>query len=89
MDLGSPGQPGQPGLPAPSKHTNDLDGVNGDGDLDTVVPQGDRDELSDALSTETEHSEAARLQEAENILADYISLLKDGPGKTNQPLLAK
>jgi carboxyl-terminal processing protease len=78
---------GQPGLPAPTKRTNDLNGVDGDADPDLDVAPAERDELSDALISETEHSEAARLKEAEDILADYISLLKGG--KPNLPLLAK
>jgi len=80
----------KPGLPPPSKQTNDLSGVDGDGDSDAdVAVTNDRDELTEALVSENEHAEAARLQEAKNILADYIALLKDAPAKQNTPLLAK
>jgi carboxyl-terminal processing protease len=81
---------GKPGLPPPSKHTNDLSGVDGDSDgAPQATSPNDRDEYTEALGAENEHAEAARLQEAKNILSDYIALLKDSPAKRNMPLLAK
>jgi carboxyl-terminal processing protease len=78
-----------PGLPPMTRYTNGVSTVDDDSDLEMEPPADDRDALSDALSSETEHSEAARLQEAKDILMDYISLMKEGPAKTNMPLLAK
>jgi carboxyl-terminal processing protease len=79
----------KPGLPPLSKQTNDLSGAEGDLDSDPAMPvTNDRDAYSEALSSENEHAESARLQEAKNILSDYIALLKDTP-KQNMPMLAK
>lgn len=81
---------GKPGLPPPSKHTNDLSGVDGDAEGDPqVASMNDRDEYTEALSAENEHAEAARLQEAKNILSDYIALMRDNSTKQTAPLLAK
>lgn len=58
--------------------------------MDSLTDTSDiRDELSAAITSETEHADAVRLQEAKNILLDYISLLKDGANKQPAPLLAK
>jgi carboxyl-terminal processing protease len=80
-------QAGEPGLPAPGKQTNDVAGV----DLDSLIETASngRDELVEAVSAETEDAEAARLQEAKDILKDYISLLKDRTNKESAPLLAQ
>ncbi len=67
----------QPGLPAPTKQTNALSSVEGDLDTPAETTSTGRDELAEAVSAETEFADAARLQEAKNILLDYISLLKD------------
>ena len=48
-----------------------------------------RDDLTEAVTAETEYAEAARLQEAKSILLDYISLLKGKTNKTGAALLAK
>jgi carboxyl-terminal processing protease len=78
-----------PGLPPPSHHTNDVSSADDDAGLEAPPASNDRDELSDALTSENDHAETARLQEAKNILSDYISLMKNGPGKPNMPLLAQ
>jgi hypothetical protein len=78
-----------PGLPPLTKYTNGVSTV--ESDMDGYMPPvaaSDRDELSEAITSETEHAENARLQEAKNILTDYISLLKNGT-KQNTPMLAK
>ena len=81
---------GKPGLPPPSKHTNDLSGMDGDGSVETpLAPVNVSDEYLEALSAESDHAEAARLQEAKSILSDYIALMKDSSAKQTAPLLAK
>ncbi len=80
---------GKDGLPPATKYTNGVSTVEGDANGDPEPAAADRDELSAAVSSETEHAEEAKLQEAKNILLDYISLSKDNPGKENHPLLAK
>ena len=82
-------QAGQSGLPAPTKQTNDVAGV--DGNLDSVADTttSGRDEMIEAVGAENEHAEAARLQEAKDILLDYIPLLMARTNKQNMPLLAK
>jgi carboxyl-terminal processing protease len=82
-------QASMPGLPPLTKYTNGVSTV--ESDMDGYMPPvaaSDRDELSEAITSETEHAENARLQEAKNILTDYISLLKNGT-KQNTPMLAK
>jgi carboxyl-terminal processing protease len=82
-------QAGKPGLPAATPHTNSVASTRDDLGMDpTVDPTADRDELTEAASSENDHAEAARMQEAENILTDYISLWKDA-GKQNSPMLAR
>ncbi|HXS68133.1 MAG TPA: carboxy terminal-processing peptidase [Candidatus Polarisedimenticolia bacterium] len=82
-------QAGHPGLPPATKYTNGVSTVEGDLDTDGEPAGRSQDELGTAINSETEHAEAAKLQEAKNILLDYISLLKNKPGKENAPLLAK
>jgi carboxyl-terminal processing protease len=82
-------QASEPGLPAPGKQTNEVAGFNGDLESLTDASANGRDELVEAVSAETEHAETARLQEAKDILLDYISLLKDRTNKQSTPLLAK
>jgi hypothetical protein len=82
-------QAGKPGLPPPGKQTNDVSGVDGDLNSLAETAANGRDELVEAVSAETEHAEAARLQEAKDILKDYISLLKDRTNKPATPLLAQ
>ena len=41
------------------------------------------------MTVETEHAEAARLQEAKDILLDYISLMKARTNHAAAPMLAK
>jgi len=82
-------QAGQPGLPPATKYTNGVSTAEGDMNGDSEPADKDQDDLSVAVFSETEHAEDAKLQEAKNILMDYISLLKNGSGKDNQPLLAK
>jgi carboxyl-terminal processing protease len=82
-------QAGQPGLPAATKYTNGVSAVEGDASGDPEPVAKDQDEYSTAVFSETEHAEDAKLQEAKNILLDYIALQKNGSGKENQPLLAK
>ena len=79
---------GEPGLPPATKQTNDVAAAGEDVDLDADTPPSERDDYSDAIVSETEHGEAARLQEAKDILKDYITLMKE---QTNKPasLLAK
>jgi hypothetical protein len=45
--------------------------------------------LSEAVSAESKYAETAQLQEAKNILQDYISLLSDRTNKSTVSLLAK
>jgi carboxyl-terminal processing protease len=82
-------QADEPGLPAPTKQTNSVSSVDGDLDSLTDASSTGRDELSEAVSAETEDADAARLQEAQNILLDYISLMKDRSTKAAAPMLAK
>jgi carboxyl-terminal processing protease len=77
-----------PGLPPMTRYTNGVSTVDDDSDLDTA-PVEDRDDLTDAVSSETAHAETARLDEAKKILMDYISLSKAGSEKQNTPMLAK
>jgi carboxyl-terminal processing protease len=79
-------QAGQPGLPPMTRFTNGVSTVEGDLELD-AEPISGRDDTTEAVTSETEHAEAARLDEAKNILLDYISLSKNG--KQNTPMLAK
>jgi len=81
-------QSSEPGLPPESKHTNDISGFEGETRSDSDLAPLDVDELSDAVTSENEHAEAARMQEAKNILMDYIAV-KEGPARQNMPLLAK
>jgi carboxyl-terminal processing protease len=82
-------QASEPGLPAPTKQTNDLAAAEGDLTPDVDANPNEKDDYTDALISEAEHAEAARLQEAKNILSDYIELLKNGTKKTNLPMLAR
>jgi carboxyl-terminal processing protease len=82
-------QAAEPGLPAPAKQTNTVSAVDGDLDSATDTASTGRDDLSEAVSAESEYADAARLQEAKNILLDYISLLKDRTNKPAAALLAK
>jgi carboxyl-terminal processing protease len=66
-------QAGEPGLPAPTKQTNDLDTASVDLDSVPETPSTGTDELTEAVTSETAHADAARLQEAKNILTDYIA----------------
>lgn len=83
-------QAAKPGLPAPTPHTNDLASLEQDFE-GGLLPNhlSDGDELNDANIAEAEQADAAKLEEAEHILVDYIALLKAGPGKHDEPLLAK
>lgn len=80
-----------PGLPPMTKYTNGVSTVEGDSDDGDMPPAAasDRDPLSEAVTSETEHADAARLQEAKDILTDYISLMKDISAKQNSQMLAK
>jgi carboxyl-terminal processing protease len=77
----------QAGLPKAHAATNDESSANSDS-LIPVRPN-DGDELAEAVGSEAEHAEAARLNEAKNILMDYIRMSKEGPAKQNAPLLAQ
>lgn len=79
----------QPGLPKPIAATNDV--ASAEQDLDGPIPSriNDGDELVEAATSEAEHADAARLNEAESILMDYIRMSKEGPAKQNVPLLAQ
>jgi len=81
-------QAGEPGLPPATKQTNDLELASIDLDSVPETPSTGSDELTEAVTSESTHADAARLQEAKNILIDYIALLKQ---QTNKPgsLLAK
>ena len=71
-------QASEPGLPAPTKQTNDVSSrLRGPGFRRLKRPPNSSDELSEALTSETEHADAARLQEAKDILTDYIALMKE------------
>jgi carboxyl-terminal processing protease len=85
-------QAGEPGLPAPAKQTNDVASVvNGEFGFGFSADASStgRDELTEAVNGESEHAEAARLQEARNILLDYITLLNSRTNKPTAPLVAK
>jgi carboxyl-terminal processing protease len=77
------------GLPKPHAATNDLASAEQDMDGPIPVRPNDGDELTEAVTSEAEHAEAARLSEAENILMDYIRISKEGHAKQNPPLLAQ
>lgn len=80
----------KPGLPAPTPHTNDLASAGEDLGGGIVPVHADTgDQLSDAAVSESEHAETAKMGEAENILMDYVALMKHAPGGQNAPLLAK
>ena len=81
-------QAGEPGLPPATKQTNDVAAAGGDPNPDADTPPGERDEYTDALLSENDHGEAARLQEAKDILKDYITLMKEQASKP-AALLAK
>ncbi len=81
-------QAGEPGLPPATKQTNDVAAAGGDLNPDADTPPGERDEYTDALLSENDHGEAARLQEAKDILKDYITLMKEQASKP-AALLAK
>jgi len=78
-----------PGLPALTTQTNAVASADMELTADFDPLAGTRDGLSDALTSETEHAEAARLQEAKDILTDYITLLSEAAPKPAQPTLAK
>jgi len=82
-------QANEPGLPPPAKPTNEVSTAEGNLDPLTEAAPSGRDELTEALSAESLHAEAAGLQEAKSILLDYIALLKDRTNKTATPMLAK
>jgi carboxyl-terminal processing protease len=68
-------QAGDVGLPTPTKQTNDIEPAIAE--LDTLPEAStDTDPLTEAVTSETAHADAARLQEAKNILSDYIALWK-------------
>ncbi len=79
-----------PALPAATPHTNDVSGTDGQADSDFgLIPRNrssDRDEFGEAVTSEAEHAEVAKMDEAEHILMDYIALSKPGQ---NASLLAK
>jgi carboxyl-terminal processing protease len=81
-------QAGEPGLPVPTKQTNGLAGADADPNPDADTPPAERDAFSDAVTSESVHADAARLQEAEDILTDYIALTKASKDKPAS-LLAK
>jgi carboxyl-terminal processing protease len=93
-------QAGEPGLPPATKQTNDLASADADLNPDADTPPDERDEFSDAVTAEAAHGEAARLQETEDILKDYITLVnnqratlkkldKEQASESAQPLSAK
>jgi carboxyl-terminal processing protease len=76
-------QAGEPGLPAPTKQTNDVDVGFAESDSLVEATPNTSDALTEAVTSETTHADAARLQEAKDILKDYIGLWKtpnDKPG---------
>jgi len=75
----------QPGLPAP---TNTLSSIEDEFGGLIPIHTDTGDELADAVTSESEHAETAKLEEAENILVDYIELMKEGPNKHDAPMLA-
>ena len=83
-------QASKPGLPAATPQTNDV--LSAEQDFESgLIPAhiDDSDELTEAVTSEAEHAEAAKLDEAEHILEDYILLVKNGPTKHEGPMLAK
>jgi len=81
-------QAGQPGLPAPTPRTNDVSTAEGDITA-TNISDNERDEFTEAVGSESEHAETTRMQEAQRILTDYISLLKKESEKQNSTLSVK
>lgn len=82
-------QAGEPGLPAPTKQTNDLDSASLDLDSVPDTASTGSDDLTAAVTSESAHAESARLQEAKNILTDYISwwmVAKDTLSKLDKKL---
>jgi len=75
-------QANEAGLPAPTKRTNDMDSAFSDLDSPPETASAESDPLTEAVTSETAHADAARLQEAKNILTDYISLMKGQTNKT-------
>jgi hypothetical protein len=73
----------QAGLPKAHAATNDVSSADQDSDSLIPVRPNDGDELAEAIGSEAEHAEAARLNEAESILMDYIRMSKEGPSKQN------
>jgi carboxyl-terminal processing protease len=69
-------QAGEPGLPAPTKQTNDVDAGFAESDSLLDAMPTTTDALTDAVTSEATHADAARLQEAKDILKDYIALWK-------------
>ena len=67
-------QADEAGLPAPTKETNGLETAFADLDTPLEAAPNDTDPLTEAVTSETAHADAARLQEAKNILTDYIAL---------------
>jgi len=76
-----------PGLPPMTRYTNGVSTLESEPDLETPVDNGDQ--LTEAVMAETDHAETARLQEAEKVLMDYISALKQAPAGEHMPLLAR
>jgi carboxyl-terminal processing protease len=76
-----------PGLPPMTRYTNGVSTLESDPDLEMPVDNGDQ--LTEAVMAETDHAETARLQEAEKVLVDYISALKQAPAGEHMPLLAR
>jgi carboxyl-terminal processing protease len=81
-------QAGQSGLPKANSVTNGVSSP--EQSSDSLIPNriNDGDELTEAVGSEGEHADAARLSETENILMDYIQMSKQGLAKSN-PVLAK
>jgi carboxyl-terminal processing protease len=80
-------QAAQAGLPKAHAATNDVSSADQDSDSLIPVRPNDGDELAEAIGSEAEHADAARLNEAESILMDYIRM--SSPSKQNAPLLAQ
>jgi hypothetical protein len=70
-----------------TRYTNGVSTLESEPDLETPVDNGDQ--LTEAVMAETDHAETARLQEAEKVLVDYISALKQAPAGEHMPLLAR
>jgi carboxyl-terminal processing protease len=69
-------QAGEPGLPEPTKQTNEVDSGFAESDSLVEATPNTSDALTEAVTSENAHADAARLQEAKNILTDYIALWK-------------